>query len=723
MPKNKLDKKIPALVASFENILVCNNKNLRPFVEVFVFESENITQKNLGTLLGIFEITDASEDSSYIVNYLSSIIKKEYFSRPKRAPIESFEAALHRANLALSKLAEHGNVKWIGKFNALIAIIEKNNLHITQSGTASAFLLRSRGMTDISEGLSSHEAEPHPLKTFVNVSSGRMESQDKLIITTDGIFEIFSLEEIKKSALRFPGEKFIQFLRTALGNELEKAAVLVVDIMEKEEAEPAKVPRNGKYANAFSQAAFSRETAHSNASSTMEAGGRNAAPTREKISAEMNKEIASEIQMGQPEFTDEKNGHIYIKETTGDGPNSNHYADYMVAFSEKIGIAQNSFKKISKHSWQSLLGAAKKISLPKISPSAKKIPDKKIIEKAAGRGSLMDFFEKAGGKIKNVAAALAPDFSKIKKITSEMDYQQKLYAALVVLAIIFVPLFGLKLSKYIQDKQIKPAEPVVEVAIPLEQDKNVIRVADLVSDKFEGDPIYTAINLNNKMFAVSQSSITSLADQSLSSIPDNFGDLKLAAGMDDLNLIFLINKNGETISYSPSSKKFQNNSISLPENSNITAVGTYLTYFYLVDSQNNQIYRYPRASGGFGTAAKWLKDPLDLSKASGIALSDSIFIADNNALIKLFKGKKQDFQIENTATPIAPYKVFTKPEFSYVYILDKQNSRVVKIDPNGSIISQYYNAEIGSASDFAIDEINNTAYISNPSEIKSFSIN
>jgi hypothetical protein len=55
--------------------------------------------------------------------------------------------------------------------------------------------------------------------------------------------------------------------------------------------------------------------------------------------------------------------------------------------------------------------------------------------------------------------------------------------------------------------------------------------------------------------------------------------------------------------------------------------------------------------------------------------------------------------------------------------LDKQNSRIIKIDPNGSIIAQYYNSEIVNANDFTIDEASTTAYIATPSEIKSFSIN
>ena len=301
MAKKKLDKRTSTLEPFFENIFVCNNKKLRPFFEIFVHEPENIVQQNLGTLLGIFEINDTSEDSSYIVNYLISVIKKEYSSRPKRGAVESFEAVLRKANLALSKLAEHGNINWIGKINALIAVIEKNNLYLSQAGTATAYLLRSKSFTDISEGLASEESEPHPLKTFVNISSGRLEDMDKLIITTDAIFSVFSPEEIKKSALRFMGEKFIQFLKTALGNELEKAAVLVIDLKEKAEAyQPFYAKKEP--VNAFSSAAFSKSPKLSQNEAAGSYGAKNA-PIFSSPDAEKNADESAE-----------KTNHLYIKE-------------------------------------------------------------------------------------------------------------------------------------------------------------------------------------------------------------------------------------------------------------------------------------------------------------------------------------------------------------------------------------------------------------------------
>lgn len=696
MARRKTDKKISSLEPFFESIFVCNHNRLRPFIEVFVHEPENVAQQNLGTLLGVFEVTDLSEDSSYIANYLISVIKKEYSARPKRGAIESFEAALHKANLALSKLAEHGNVKWIGRLNALIAVIEKNSLHLSQAGTASAFLLRSKSLTDISVGLAEDMAEPHPLKTFVNISSGHLEHADKIIITTDSLFNIFSLEEIKKSALRFPDGKFIQFLKTALNNELEKACVLVVDIREKEEPVPVaqiKAPD----LNAFSSAAFARTTA----------------PAKDSASS------AETISTKTEENSAEKTGHIYIKGSESVLPERDRTAEILETLRSILPLIWGKIMVGTKKLFSVLVRALKNITIPR-----PKIPlfKKKISEPAAA-----DIRPQQKFVFQKIFAAAGfwrrfwPDFSRLKKTASELDYQQRLYAALVVIVIVLVPILALRLQNYVQQKNIKLAAQA-PVVIPLAQDKNVMRL-DNLNNIYTANNIFSAVNLNGKIYAVTQTQVVDPQSQEAFPLPGDFGQIKLISGMDDLNLIFLINQSNRIIAWSPVAKKFQDNTLSIPDSANITAAGTYLTYLYLVDAQNNQIYRYPRANGGFGDKTNWLKDSVDLSRATGLALSENIYVASDNDVLELFKGKKQDFNLEDSSTPIAPYKVYARSGSQNIYILDKKNSRLVKLDQNGNILTQYFNYQIGSANNFIIDEQNNNAYIATTDNIFFFALN
>ena len=704
-------------------------------------------------------MTDSSEDSSYIVNYLLSVIKKEYFSKPKRAPIESFEAALHKGNLALSKIAEHGNVAWIGKLNAIIAIIEKNNLHLTQAGDTSAFLFRSNLLTNVSEGLSSPEAASNPLKTFVNVSSGRMEKTDKLIITTESIFDIFSLEEIKKSIIRFSRENFVQFLKTALVNELEKAAVLVVDFDEK--ALPAPMPKPAKKnstANVFSQSAFKKET-------------QKAPPVAEDSPREILEEITKE-KVAEEKDPNKSVGHIYIKETVEPEQRREIMKDTALAISEKFENIQASsaqfFKKLASHTARKTLETSSRIRTPRIEPEKVKLqfakvgssltiiaskifnfvraikweeyyfilrkgiykliifckkfkPEKNPFQTVTEQRSFNPIASERKNKFYTAFSTFAPHPAKIKNLILRLNYQQRLYALLILILIIVVPFLIMRKSAP-ESAPAQPTQTTTQIAENPNQDKNIVRLESLNSVYSDQD-ILKLVNLNDSVFAVSQTQIANVQSKDTTAIPADFGKVKLATGMDDLGLIFIINTENKILSHSPASKKFQDNVITFPADANIVAVGTYLTYLYTVDAKNNQIYRFPRATGGFGEKTNWLKDTIDLSQAENIALNDNIFIIDNGSVIKLFRGAKQDFTIEDTYHPIVPAMAYAKPGSENVFILDTQNSKIAKLDANGKIQAQYFNADIEKATDFSISEASSTAYLLIGNDVKTFNLN
>lgn len=783
MAKKKVDKKISSLEASFEDVLVCQKTSAKTLLEIFVERPENITQENLGTLAGILEINEESSDSSYVVNYLISVIKKEYYSKAKRGAIESFEAALNKANLALAKLAEHGNVNWLGKINAILLVIEKNNIHLSQTGSAKALLLRGKSLTDISEGAIIPE-NPSPFKTFVDVLSGRLEKDDALIVTTDAIFEIFSFEEIKRSALKFSPEEFMRFLRTALGNELEKAAVLVARIEEKKSpAEIFEETAEKNDFNAFSQTAFSKTPQKK--------------PKKEISENEDKQSLADEIKEDlkkeSDEFINKKTGHIYIKENFSFQEKNPIWGN----ISEVIQIKAKEFSNLSSKKLSTLrrkivsikLRSEKiKITEPKIIPEdIKNIPEElanipqeiqitqpepqnisvspkepreplikfdkeKILLLAKEfyatlKEIFLDIFsflvfasQKTIAGVKkfipkkqtvspsreaiptqqnNFLKLFIPQFGKIKKLFSKLDYSKKLYAGLAVLLLLIVPYFIVKMQNKENISDSVPQEIAPSTPLALEQDKNVSRIENLQS-VFSKNSISKIVNLNGKMFFIDETGLTNAEDSQNYPFPADFAPLKVVSNMDDLNLIFLINQNNKIISWSPISKKFQDNAIEIPAGSDIAIAKTYLTYLYLLNKNSNQIYRYPRANEGFGEKLNWLKDTFDLSKISDIAIGENLYLAQDGNILKLFQGKKQTFTIEETATQVSADKLYTKRDSLNFYALDKKNSRIIKFDLEGKIVSQFYNAEISQAQDFEINEESNLVYFSNGNEVKSF---
>lgn len=148
-----------------------------------------------------------------------------------------------------------------------------------------------------------------------------------------------------------------------------------------------------------------------------------------------------------------------------------------------------------------------------------------------------------------------------------------------------------------------------------------------------------------------------------------------------------------------------------------------MTYAYILDPRGNQIWRYPRADGGFGEKTAWLKSGADINDAKCMAVNDNVFIANENNITKYFKGQKQDFAMEPTDTPVVIEDIFTKPGYDNLYVLDKTNGRIVKLDANGMIIAQYADSEIKNATGFTVDEGSNKIYFGTDSGVKIFEMN
>jgi hypothetical protein len=197
--------------------------------------------------------------------------------------------------VALSEIAKHGNINWLGHLDAAICVLEKNNLHFSVSGQANIILSRKETFNIISDGLSAETPDPHPLKTFLNVASGRLEAEDRLIITSREVFSLFTIEQLKKNNNRLDNEKFVQFLKTALINQAQLAHVGIVIISEKPLPKKTKRAKNGisveKMTNVFSQQAFSPKS-----------GRKETTISEEEVSL-------SE----ESEYTDSKTGHIYVQ--------------------------------------------------------------------------------------------------------------------------------------------------------------------------------------------------------------------------------------------------------------------------------------------------------------------------------------------------------------------------------------------------------------------------
>lgn len=778
-------------------ILVVNNNALKPYVESFQYYPENIYQQPLGILLGFFEIKEYSEDSAYIVNFLNSVLKKEYYINPKRPVTESLDSALHKVNLALSEVAKHGNVNWLGKLDGAVCILEKNNLHFSVAGDAKVLLCRKQIFTDISEGLAPETSEPHPLKTFLNVSSGRLENKDKLLITSNDIFQIINLQQLTKNAARFSQEQFVQFIRTALSNELEMASVIVIDAEQKKAATrktvavPEAQPLETEPINVFSEKTFAKTTNKKN-SLTIEEALANPEPTLEDAT-----------------YTDKKTGHIYIQGQSEELPPVSPWQENLIIFKEhawdflyetKRGLRRNfiATKKTLRLLKKSAALKIAELKKPAISeedsqpeedvipeqieqvknapeqhvevmeikeepalqtpleetiPATKSLPIEKapvILSEIKPAPAKETFPTKAplpqvappeqtqtipvhhGHKFLHILdeedlnigqttqhfawpklPKFVPDFSKIKFLFSRFNSKQKAYLALAIFAIVFVPLLA---NKFLASEKTAPTPEISKepsLAEILAKDKNIQLTAQVSSLTTTADSRNILLFDNTPYFITSKNIATNSngSDQTFSAPLENNENIVSSAFMSDLNMILLLTNQKRIISFTPVSQQFKNNNIQIPEGTNLQFIGTYLTYLYITDPTTNQVYRYPRAEGGFGEKTNWLKNSVPLGNISALTLDDSIYFVRDNKINKLFKGQVENVNFENSQTPITYSALFTTIDLDNLYVLDAKNARVIVYAKTGEIVKQYFNEAFQDATTLTVSEKTASAYV------------
>ncbi|MBN2096804.1 hypothetical protein JW752_05445 [Candidatus Peregrinibacteria bacterium] len=132
-------------------------------------------------------------DSKYARSTAQSImetVEEVYFDQFELSPYERFEQALKEVNLIVNNLREKRK-KSFGKINAIMAVFSGQELHLTQAGDSEAYLIRNNKFSMISEGLNSKSKD-----LFVNIASGELTTDDKLIFSTGRLLRLATHSQI-----------------------------------------------------------------------------------------------------------------------------------------------------------------------------------------------------------------------------------------------------------------------------------------------------------------------------------------------------------------------------------------------------------------------------------------------------------------------------------------------------------------------------------------------
>ncbi len=130
-----------------------------------------------------------------------------------------------------------------------------------------------------------------------------------------------------------------------------------------------------------------------------------------------------------------------------------------------------------------------------------------------------------------------------------------------------------------------------------------------------------------------------------------------------------------------------------PDWSRITQIVAFGGNIYLLDIGKNRIWKYVATETGFSELREYLNPDFfpDISAATSMVIDGSVWLGSTNGSIFRFTSGK-----ENSITPqgVEPklgknLLVYTTDEAKLVYIMDRENNRVVAVDKDGAYMAQY----------------------------------
>jgi hypothetical protein len=154
--------------------------------------SENTPREEIIVLI---ELPDRPRGGEELIQTIFQTLKEICFLDQNQDSYERFEAALKEINAVIVEAREALPNKTLGRINALIGFISNNELHLTQTGEAEAYLIRQGALTTVTEGLMPNDSA---VDIFVNIASGNIQNLDKILLVSERLLRYATKNELAK---------------------------------------------------------------------------------------------------------------------------------------------------------------------------------------------------------------------------------------------------------------------------------------------------------------------------------------------------------------------------------------------------------------------------------------------------------------------------------------------------------------------------------------------
>lgn len=609
------------------------------------------------------EIQNNPVDAEAIGETIFDSLRKAFFADLEKDPYERFEEAVRSVNKALIALKQEKVSKFIGNLHVLIAAIVGKTLYVTQTGEAEAYLIRRRLCSPISENLSEEGVED----IFTNIASGTVEPGDFILLASTRLVRYVSKTDLAKLCSGQNLVTSLAELKDYLSSEV-LGKVGIVGITAHETAPDLSAQERGEIVEHLEKEEVYSERADGGA------GGR------------MNNALKDAVSMLTGAVNDlrGKISELGARKRTGSSTRSS-------------GGGLSDIKSWSKDRMLTVIIIVVLVLVVGIWWMKGQAEEQQKIEEYS---VILD-------EVKAEVGSAETTGQYNKEQAGEMLNHAET-RALEVLN-----------SGYHRAKANEILETIVSTRDRLD---NIIhaepRVLADLSLKRENVSALGLLNLNDTLYVFEYNALYPIVLNEVQdpiTIDDNETVVDGAVYDDEDSMLFYT-KSGKLIEYKDNRFTFLDSGDGQYKKG--VAVQAYSNKFYILDPENNQVWRYTRRRDKFDAAEAWNVNA-DVKNGVDFAIDGNIYVLNNDGYItKIYSGNREDFPIKRQPMQVMenPTKIYTELEMNQVYIMEPENRRVLVFQKDAktggaTYANQIIFDDVPDMRDLYVDKDTNKLYV------------
>ncbi|MFH1610696.1 MAG: hypothetical protein ABIA91_02285 [Patescibacteria group bacterium] len=667
--------------------------------DVYLADDELVLDSNLGRLFVVIEIFSREKKTKDLIRQIITNIEADYYSSPTSDPESTLETVCQNFNSYLPDLINKPKA-WLSKFNILVGAVKEDEIFLTSFGKFKTALVRqNKFITIIPED---KEQKKFDGKLLSQLISGKIEPYDVYLFSNPTLFDYFSREKIKKTISSLNPDQSTEYFKNLLLENVNPVSFAAVIFKFDNQKETADNSTQKEYLKDFYGTEESMNNLSDMERKTSKVLRANLMPNLKKMLSATKK--ISFIKQKKISLDDKVNRKVDLPQESIKPSKQislrKHSLDLQSKVNQIANLPRNFIHRLKnlnkKHRTLAIFFIVLIFifisSLFIISQNKKvKVAKENFQEKVSAVEDKINSAEAALIYQDEEAAAnnLAEARSLLTAIPQEKDEHTKMYEKLD-------QKIRVTLDEIYHIYQTEPS-----LIVDLNQLNSDGSVIELIKNK---DNIF-ALTDNDLLYRIntSENSYTQVSSEA---------NYKQSKNWDDDNLIFLNAENKFTtynISEDTFSLKPTNFSAYSPEAWNI-----YTDKIYLVDKTNKQILKISRPLSEAPQISNWFQDdPLILEKIDSLLIDGDIWLTSTDGKIyRMFKGRNQNFTIKDLNKDLGTdIEIYTETDWQKIYVLDKQNSRLILLTKGGSVEKQLKNSKLNECNNLKINNNQTKAWL------------